>query len=356
MGDVRGDELELLVEGQRFTGWEKVEVSRSMEAASGAFSLEVSDRGGMPIRAGQEVTLQLAGVVVVRGHVDEIQARGDADSRSLVVAGRDRTADLVDCSELTEPGEWADVPFLRLVELIAEPFGVEVRNLLPEEPQPFVRFARQTGESAWSAIERACRLRGVLAHSSGDGALLLERPGRGLAGVDLVEGRNVLSWQVQTSLRQRFSSYVVRAQLSGSDEFFADQAALVEGTAEDPTVGRFRPLLVLAEGALVFENAQDRARWEATVRAARSSTVGVVVQGWRRAPDAPVWDLNQLAHVVLPGAGLDQVLLVNELRFSRSLEGGTTTELGLTRRDAYDPQPVVEEDEDWFGGEEVGDF
>jgi prophage tail gpP-like protein len=354
MGDVRGDELELLVEGQRFTGWEKVEVARSMEAASGSFQLEVSDRGGLPVRAGQEVTVQLAGTVVVRGHVDEVQARGDAESRSLIVAGRDRTADLVDCSELTEPGEWADIGLVRLVELIAAPFGVEIRNLLPEEPDPFVRFARQPGESAWSAVERACRLRGVLAHSSGDGALLLARPGRTLGGVDLVEGRNVLSWEVSTSQRQRFSSYVVRSQAPGSDEYFADQSALVEATAEDAGVGRFRPLLVLAEGALVFENAQDRARWEATVRAARSSTVGLVVQGWRRAADAPVWDLNELAHVVLPGAGLDQVLLVNELRFRRNLEDGTTTELGLTRADAYDPQPVVEEEDDWFG-DDAGD-
>lgn len=352
--DVRGDELELLVEGTRFTGWEKVEVARSMEAASGAFSVQVSDRDPLPIRVGQEVTVRLAGAVVIKGHVDVVQIRGDARSSSLVVAGRDKTADLVDCSELSEPGEWRDVAFLSLVQLIAQPFGVEVRSLLEETPEPFARFARQPGESAWSALERACRLRGVLAHSSGDGALLLERPGRALAAVALEAGRNVLAWAIETNTRQRFSSYVVRAQSQGSDDYYADQAALVEAEASDPSVERFRPLLVLAEGALVFENARDRAQWEATVRAARSETTSVTVQGWRQAPGAPVWDLNQLAHVVIPKAGLDQVLLVNELRFSRDREQGTLTEVGLTRRDAYDPQPVVEE-RDGFDLEDQGE-
>jgi prophage tail gpP-like protein len=347
------DELELLVEGRAFTGWERVEVARSMEAASGTFEVQVSDRDPLPIRAGQEVTVRLAGAVVIRGSVDLVQVRGSARERALVIAGRDRTADLVDCSELTEPGEWHDIDLQRLVELIAAPFGVEIRSLLEEELEPFLRFARQPGETAWSAIERACRLRGVLAHSSGDGALLLERPGRNLADVALIEGRNVLEWAAETNLRQRFSHYVVRAQHPGADEFFADQSALVEGTADDEGIERFRPLLVLAEGALAFESAKDRAAWEATVRAARSNTVSIVVQGWRQRPDGRIWTLNELSHVVLPGAGLDQVLLVNELRHSRDLEQGTLTEIGLTRRDAYSPQPDVDEAEELqFGDEE----
>jgi len=350
------DELELLVGGRSFTGWERVEVTRSMETASGAFTVQVSDRDPLPIRAGQEVTVRLAGEVVIRGHVDAIQARGGARERSVVVSGRDRTADLVDCSEISDPGEWHDVDLQQLVELIAKPFGVEVRSLLEEETEPFLRFARQPGETAWSAIERACRLRGVLAHSAGDGALLLERPGRQLSQVALIEGRNVIEWAVDTNLRQRFSTYVVRAQHPGADDYFADQAALIEATADDPGVERFRPLLVLAEGALVFESAKDRAGWEATVRAARSATCSVVVQGWRQRPGGRVWTLNVLSQVVLPGAGLDQVLLVNELHHTRDLEQGTLTEVGLTRADAYDPEPEVDEGEEFDFGDEDGGF
>lgn len=353
MADVEGDELELLVGGTRFTGWESVQVVRQMEAASGSFTVTVSDRDPLPIKAGQEVTVRVAGEVVIRGHVDQVDAKGSATERSVSIAGRDLTADLVDCSELSEPGEWFDIELVALVSLIAQPFRVEVRSLLEDFPDPFDRFARQPGETAFSAIERACRLRGVLAFSSGDGALLLARPGKTLADAALVEGENVLSWAVSTNLRQRFQHYVVRAQMRGQDDYFGDQSALVEGTADDAGVPRFRPLLVLAEGALAFENARDRAQWEATVRAARSSTVSVIVQGWRQLPGGRVWQLNERATVRLPGAGLDQVLLVNELRFSRDLEEGTITEIGLTRSDAYDPQPEVDETLDVDLGEDL---
>lgn len=344
------DELELLVEGARFTGWKRIEVQRQLEAASGQFSVTVSDRNPLPIAVGQEVTVRLAGTVVLRGFVDTRQARGDARTHEVSFAGRDRTADLVDCSELSDPGTWEDLDLQQLVELIARPFGVEVRNLLEEATQPFERFARNSGETAWSAIERACRLRGVLAHSSGDGALILTRPGRSLASVSLIEGRNVKSYAVQATTRERFSSYVVRAQSSGSDDYYADQAALIEGTSTDPGVERFRPLLVLAEGALTFEGAADRARWEATVRAARAATASIVTPGWRQLAGGPVWDLNQLCQVVIGSEGLDQVLLVNGLTFSGDEEEGTTTQVELTRSDAYDPQPEVDPENEFDVG------
>jgi len=352
--DVEGEELELLVGGRSFTGWERVEVSRSLEAASGSFALEVSGRG-LPIRDGDEVEVRLASTVVLRGFVDEVRRRGTATERVQNVAGRDRTADLVDCSELSEPGEWRDLDLQQLVELVAAPFGVPVRSLLEEELEPFRRLARQSGDTAWTVIERAGRLRGVLVHSDGLGGLVLERPGRTLADVELVEGRNVLQWDDRQTSRDRFSSYVVRGQFPGSDDFYGVAASSIEATAADPSIARFRPLLVLAEGAVVFQDAADRARWEATVRAARAHTLELVVPGWRQNVGGRPWALNELVHVLLPGAPLDEVLLVNDVVFAKSLEEGTTTTLRLTRRDAYDPRPEVDPaDEFEFDEDEEG--
>lgn len=356
MADVRGDELELLVGGTAFTGWEKVQVVRQLDAASGSFALEVSGQG-VSMRTGDEVTVRLAGQVVLQGFVDEREASGTATDRKLAVAGRDRTADLVDCSEVTEPGEWQEIGLLELVQLLCTPFGIEVRSELEAAPAPFARFARQSGETVWSAVERACRLRGVLAHASGDGALVLARAARQRADAVLREGENVLAWRTRESTRQRFQTYTVRSQFGGSDDFYGEASALIEGQADDPGVTRFRPLLVLAEGALVFENAQDRARWEATVRAARADTISVTVPGWRQTEGGRPWELNEEVRVVLPGAGVDRTLLVNALTFTRDGETGPLTAIELVRRDAYDPQPVVDEEEGLgvdLSGEEGG--
>lgn len=352
--EVRGDELELLVGGRAFSGWESMSVARALDAVAARFSMVVSDRDPFPIRPGEECTVRVAGVTLVTGFVDALEFEGGPNGRRLTVSGRDRTGDLVDCSELSEPGEWSDIGLQELAQAIADPFGVEVRALFTEELDPFFLFRRQPGETAWSAIERACRLRGVLAFSAGDGALLLDRPASSSSSVPLIEGGesgNVEEWRIEVDHTNRFRTYFVQGQTRGSDEFSGELAAEVEGQAEDPGIERFRPLLVLAEGAITFEDAQDRAAWEATVRAARSSRLEVLVQGWRQTPGTgPVWSVNTLVPVSIPSAGLKRSLLVDSVTFTRTKDT-TSTRLGLTRPDAYRPSPVVEDFDDFLEGD-----
>jgi len=349
--DIRGDELELLVEGRAFTGWESMTVARALDVVSARFSMVVSEREPFPIRPGQECTVRLAGTTIVTGQVDALELKGDANGRQFTVAGRDRTGDLVDCSELTDPGEWSDLSLLELAQEIANPFGIEVRALFTEELEDFFLFRRQPGETAWSAIERACRLRGVLAFSDGSGALILDRPASSSSATALVEGENLEEWAVRVDQSNRFRNYYVRGQTSGSDDYSGQLASEIEGQALDPAVRRFRPLLVLAEGAVTFDDAQDRANWEAAVRAARAARLEVTVQGWRQtAPAGPVWTINQLVPVRIPSARMRRTLLVDEVTFERS-GAGTRTRLGLARPDAYRSQPVVEDFDDFLEGD-----
>lgn len=350
--DVRGDELELLVEGKAFTGWEQMTLARALDAVAAQFQLIVADRDPYPIKVGQECSVRIAGQVVLTGFVEASRKKVGARGRELTVAGRDKTGDLVDSSELTDPGEWSDVTLAELAQFIADPFGIEVRALFTEELDPFLVFRRQPGETAWSAIERACRLRGVLAFSSGDGALLLDRPASSAAVTPLVEGENILEADVVVDHSDRFQHYLVRGQQSGSDDYSGPLAAEIEGEATDVAIRRFRPLLVLADGALTFDDAEDRAGWEASVRAARSGRVEVLVQGWRQVPaTGPVWTINQLVPVRIPSSRVNRRLLVDAVTFERGAEG-TTTLISLTRPDAYKPEPLVEDFEDFLEGEE----
>lgn len=351
--EVRGDEIELLVEGRSFSGWEEMSVARALNAVAARFSLVVSDRDPFPVRPGQECTVRVAGSVLVTGYVDALEFKGGPRGRSLSVSGRDKTGDLVDCSELSDPGEWSDIGLDELAQLIAAPFGIDVRSVFTDTPEPFFLFRRQPGETAWSAIERACRLRGVLAFSSGDGALLLDRPASSPGAVTLLEGEggNVEEWTVTVDQTDRFQTYLVRGQTNGSDEYSGEFAAEIEGQASDPKIQRFRPLLVLAEGALTFEDAADRAAWEASTRAARAARLEVLVQGWRQTPfTGPVWAINTLVPVRIPSAAISADLLLDTVTFTRTT-AGSSTRLGLVRPDAYRPQPIVEDFDDFLEGD-----
>ena len=355
--DVEADELELLVNGTTWRGWRSLSVSRSLEQAAGQFQVET--RTGslepLPIRPGDEVVARLSGGVnLVTGVVDTLEGSSDGQRRSITLAGRDRTAQLVDCSAPAEPGEYKELDLEELARSLAEPFGVTVVREVDSLAlgARFPSFKLQHGEKAWAAIERACRLRGILAHSDGEGRLVLSRPGAELAAVELVEGENVLASTFRYTLADRFSLYTVKGQGSGSDASWGETVAAVEGNATDPEIELFRPLLVLAEGRVTFSSAEDRAQWEATVRAARAAQVGVSVQGWRQGDPrerGPAWQVNQRVPVRIPSLGIKRELLVQAIQFSRGLDGGTLGQLTLVRRDAYQPQPAVDTGENPFG-------
>lgn len=345
--DPRLDDLELVVRGRSFTGWESLTVVRSLDSISGEFELEVSDRLPFPVRAGDRCEVLVAGVLLVAGHVDQVTLAGDDSARKARVAGRDATCDLVDCSEMSDPGQWFDVRLEDLVREVCAPFSLEVESHLGDDDEPMEFFKVNPGETAFAALERAARRRGALLYSTGDGVVVLALPAAGRADVDLVEGErgNVKSYELRIDRRSRFSDYFVRGQAPGLDEWNGVDAAEVEGHATDSRVGRHRPLLVLGESSMTGDDAQKRSEWEAAVRAARAASLEVVVQGWRQQPGGRLWTVNEVVRASVPSAQVRQELLVAGVSHRRDGSSGATTNLLLTRRDAYRPQPFVDPDE-----------
>lgn len=331
--------VQILIEGQDFDGWKSFTVDRSVEAAAGSCELSFAGAPLGSIRPGHRIRIGLQDRALLTGYLDAVQAQ--LSQRAWSAQGRDATADLVDCSAMNRPDGWARVTLNAIVSFLAGPFDLPVRTL-NDPGEPFPLFKIQPGETAWEAIERACRLRGFLAFPDGAGGLVLwSAPARERASVQLVEGRNVQEASIELAMGERFQRYTVRGQGFGVDELPAEYSAGVEGKAFDLDVQRRRELLVLAEGAVVPLIAQLRAEWEATVRKARSTRLQVTVPGWREQARGPVWDLARLVSVRLPSFGLGGWFLISAVRYSFSPEAGATTDLTLTAPDAYLPQPDV---------------
>ena len=103
------DELTVEANGRAVAGWKSIEIQRRLDAASGSFRLEIQHVEPWPITAGGEVRIFIGGDLVVTGYVDTVEASISRDSTSLVVSGRDRTEDLVDCAVPESPTELARV-------------------------------------------------------------------------------------------------------------------------------------------------------------------------------------------------------------------------------------------------------
>lgn len=351
---MQGDDLELIIDGVALSGWEEIEVARSLEAIAGTFTVRASDHNGWPVEPQSACEVRMGDQIVITGHVDSIRVNLEKRSHSIEIGGRDRAGDLVDCSAANLPGQWDDIGLYDLVAQLCDPFAITVVAAV-DLGDPFTSFALQPGESIHEAIERACRLRAVLATSDGLGRVILTRAKQDGTAVDLVEGENLEAISLTIDDSGRYRDYIVRGQQQGTDLDSVDEAAGPEGRATDEGARGGRTLIVIAEGQVDDRKAEKRAQWEATVRAARSRPVSAVVTGWRQVPGGPLWNPNQLVNVHAPTLRLDQRLLVVSTRMKLDQSGGTTTELGLVRPDAYLPERIPTAEDDPGGRSDLED-
>ena len=165
--------------------------------------------------------------------------------------------------------------------------------------------------------------------------LILGGPTRSRTSVRLERGVNILSASGTASWLARFSDYTLLGQQAGgSGGFTAEQVAHVSATARDGGVDRHRPLTIIGEQSQDEDEAQARIQWEANVRAARSRTVRITVQGWREVPDGDLWAPGRLVFVADDWLGVVQELLVASTSQSLSA-GGTLTTMDLVPQDAF---------------------
>lgn len=329
------DVVSLQIGGALYEGWQDVSIETGLDSLAASFNLALTERfPDQPelwvIEPGSSCQVLIGDDLVITGYVDEGSNDIDADSHPVRATGRSKTGDIVDCSAVHTPATWTQRRLEQIVADIAAPFGVSVAAIA-DTGEPFAKFALQQGESAFEAIERMCRMRAVLPTTTAAGVLELRRPGQVRAGYQLRLGENLLSVRHSRGQRDRFSHYILKGQASGDGVEGA--AARPKAEARDAGVTRYRPLVIVNSEQTTRASLEDRAKWEATVRAARSRQVQATVQGWR-APDGSLYRPDVLVKVVARQVGLDHELLVTNVRFSAGDQGKRAV-LTLAPKEAF---------------------
>lgn len=329
-------DLRLVVNGVRYGGWKRIRVRRSLEEVSGRYDLGVSEiwpEQVQPreIRTGDKAAIEIDGRAVITGFIDSGDFGYDAAQHGVNVSGRDATADLVDSSAQHGKGEWRNARLDQIARDLCKPLGIAV-TVATDVGAAFPSWAIQEGETAFECIERAARQRAVLLMSDGLGSLVLGQAGTTRVRTALVEGQNLLGCSVRNDATERFQTYIVKGQRAGSDDVFGEAASAMRATATDAGVTRNRTLVIVSEDETDLASLQRRAKWEATVRAARALTVTATVQGWTHGDG--LWTPNQLVRTTAPANRIDRDLLIRDVELVAD-EGGKRTELVLVPQEAY---------------------
>lgn len=338
------DAVTLTIGGERHDGWTSVDVTRSIDTMCSSFRLDLTTHWAdrptpFKLEAGAACSVQVAGETLITGYIDTVSPRIDEQTRGISLAGRDRTADLIDCSAIASPGSWRDTSIEAIASQLAKPFGVTVVAKAPTGPK-LRRFAIQQGETVQAAIERLCRFAGLLAVSTSTGSLALIVPSAAAPVVTLKEGGNILAASADHDVSGRFSRYVVKGQSAGDDHANGKTVSQPRGEAFDPAVRRYRPLLVIAEEQTTLANAGMRARWEATSRAGRAQSAIVTVQGWRNDAGG-LFAPNTIATVDSPSLFMAGRMLIQAVSL-RLDDRGTVAELTVTPPEAWSQLAVPE--------------
>lgn len=330
----------LHIGGRVYEGWTGVTVTRTIEDAASAFSLDATIRypgSGNPVQIlpGATCRVSLDDLDVITGYIGAIGVQTDSDGSAVTIAGRSKTGDLVDCSPTWKGGVWTRRTISQIASDLCAPFGIEVVTLAESDPIPSVRV--QTGETVFDLLDRLARLRGLLLTDDAAGRLVITRGGLTSARGGLTLPGNVLESSVALDVSKRFSDYICRGQTVGDDQGSGTTVSAVSGSAKDAIVERHRPLIVTPPTAVDRAGARAFAAWEASTRAGKSISYNCKVVGWRQweSDDAPLWTPNEVVRVQDTSCGVDAKMLLTGVTFSLD-EQGTFTELQLAPQAGFE--------------------
>lgn len=343
-------DVQLLLNGEIYSGWKSVKIGRSLDMLANTFELTLTDNQAAKartIKLGSPCRIRIDGETVITGYVDRIRPRHNSKSRGIEVSGRSKTADLVDCSlPIDSFGrlQQKNQTLLQLAQFVTGHFGIntssEVSDLLA------ITIADiSPGQTAFEFIEGHTRQAAVMPVTDPDGNLVLMRAGTTRLDTALILGENIKEGEGEFSHRDRFSSYYFPAQAAGNDYMNGEESSHIVGRASDASM-RFRPF-VLQVDTSSQEDTKRRAQWEANVRYGRSRQATYIVNGWRHADD--LWRPNRNVLVLDEWMGFTgkdgkgEWLMIGTVEYLFD-ERGERSRLTVMPREAYDLIPLPSDD------------
>lgn len=356
------EDIVLKAGGQIYQGWTKVGVTRSLDAMSGSFDLELTwkwqgseqqyKKFVKSIQQGQACTVDIGGERVITGYVDDWVPSYDESTVTISVSGRDKTADLVDCSIDYPSGQFNNQTLKQIADVVCKPFGIKV-IVNTDVGEPFQRIQIEQGETPHELLSRLAKQRGVLLTSDTFGNLVITRASKEKAGVSLILGENIKAARGRFSWRQRFSNFTIKAAGAGHGNWDTAPISAVGGIkadVKDSEIGRYRPMIIVNEEITTAEGAARRGQWERQRSIGKSNTAEYTVTGWRIPQTGKLWNINTIVPVIDEILGLDEEMLILSIMFTED-DAGRLAVISVVRPDSMDIPPQIIKDTKLGGGQ-----
>ena len=355
------DKVSVVVGGKVFSDWSGYGIDSDFLIPADAWSMRLGLPSGIfpaEVVRGATVQVRIGPDVVMSGRIDRVSRNVSRDQVSLTITGRDGAAILVDCSSPIFTSR--QVSLEEVIAQVVRPLGIKNIELHAESSIRNDKITAEPGEKAWETLLRACAGRGLWPWFNPDGTLVIGGPDYTAGPVATLilrrngDGNNVLSLTDESSIERCHSQLTVLAQghahstkkdlgivdvagdtgtVAVTDEEM-DTGIAETGqhglryTVEDPSVGYYRPLVLVMHDADDQEQVRYRARKVMADARLEGYSLIARVQGHRNS-DGVLWQPGQRIHVISEAHGIDAVYFLMGREFTGGRPGGTVTTLRM---------------------------
>ncbi len=362
--------LTVEINGQPFENFSSIEVRANIDTIARSFSIDAAATAieNYPIKPGDSVVIKSGNTAICTGYVDRTGVSYGPENHTISVTGRSKTADVVDSylvaesynfNSIKDLTEW--ILIILNINRLKEKIDVINKAGLAGTKQIDTPIPVKSGDNAFEFLEGIARKVQVILTDDGDGNIcLIRNSGFSKASFGLnnkIDDKggvnNIKRANASLDISNRYREYIVKAQqstmqinLSGKNTEPA-QIADQGGIAEDGNIRAGRTFVINAEKSMTDDEATDRALWQGNINRARSLTANVSVEGFTDTNDNP-YDTGKLVEYDDDFTGISGEMLIDGIVMTYDEDRGSETKFRLIPPDAYEIEPVLENDSKEF--------
>jgi len=302
--------LELKVANRKYSGWENVTISKSMQSIAHNFSMNIYNGDQLSIEDDDIIQILKDDKIFFTGYLDNITLGISDKKKPLLINGRSKSVDLIDCN-ISDIKQYNKQNIKQIISDLIKPFNINVSSSLKLEPLEI--FNTKVGETYFDSINRLCKQTNTLPISDNFGNIEIAKNEQKESSIILKDG-DFKEINYPKKLSNRFSKFIYKKESAITD--------VTDGSIDDDTVQRFRPFVgVNTED----KTNQDMAEWQKNFNKVNEVSLTGIVEGW---------DLEINTIVKLETSTVNNSFLIKEITYNKS-DGGTTSNVTFISKDLY---------------------
>lgn len=275
-----------------YTNWQSASLTRSIEQPAAKFSFSAPHpQKNIQIKTQDEIEISINGNTQAKGKIFKITGTNSAEDASRSYSGRSTIADAIDSSVPLKPGLYQDVSAKNIIEQLLKPYNITPEFII--QPKGTTELRINPGDAVWQSINKLLTKENLLAFEIKPGILTIDRAPESGAITSIEFGtQDILALEdYSLDISNRYNTYTVIG------EGILGGALQATGKAVDEHITVGRNLVIQLSGNVDDARCQQVAKYEASVRAARSLTFTYRMPSWFTS-QGQLWTPNKRVNII----------------------------------------------------------